>query len=1016
LVLLLTTAVLATAAHAAGHPANQVAQIHGKAPEGVVNSEKASVGRETGVPRSLANESYQLIPSDPETMARQYLRENSAKLQLPTAQLGNLFVRATRKGLAGTSVRFEQRVDGIPVRGPDVVVNIDASNKVTFVMNGYQPGVVLTNNRAGITPQAATADVMTRLGVTDPPAWQSVRLVVVPDGKDSRLAYEVRVIPSTPPHGEWLGLVDAVSSEIFQLEDIALDLNGSGFVFDPDPLSSAHATYGSPGFTDAGDVTTAQLDAQRASRTLLDITDTGGGIYKLQGPYAEIVDTESPFKGLFTQASTTFNYNRFDDNFEAVNCYYHIDTIMRYINTTLGIPLTPFQYVGGARFDPSGFSGADNSHYTSGNGVVAFGEGGVDDAEDADVITHELGHGIHDWLTSGNLSQVDGLSEGTGDYVCQSYSRSFGQWAPADPQYQWTFNWDGHNEFWPGRVTNYPNLSPGGLDGEVHDDGQIWATCLMRIWNDIGRFKTDKAVFEGLAMTNSGTNQNQAAQAVLQAAISMGYTGSEISSMVTEMRATGYTVSVGVDYVSNAITDECSAIPGNVNGVLEPGENAEIRVTVVASSLPRTGVAGVLTSATPGVTILDGNATWPNLTPGVPTVTDAPHFRVHIDPQVACLSTVNFQLSITTNEGGPFVSNFSIPIGSSLTPSGLPLAVPDATPAGAASTLSVPTGQILTDVNVRVQMTHTWVGDISIKLKSPLGTVVTLLDRPGVPASTFGCSNDNMDVTFDDAGVVNLETWCAGTTPWYTGVGLPTTPLSAFNGQSTLGNWVLTVVDNAGGDVGVVTNWQLITNPPIAGICNVCDGIVATMLAFFVAKDNADGIAVSWEFSDRTDVASIALDRATAQVGPWEEVTADYAKDGTRTEALDRSVQSGETYYYRLRVNERDGTQRTMGLTTALHGASGIRATALIGASPNPMSKSTSIAFQLSKPQMVNLSVVDAQGRRIRTLFDGQLQAGSHSRIWDGSDESGKSAPAGLYFGVMYTPEGRQSSRFILLR
>ena len=163
-------------------------------------------------------------------------------------------------------------------------------------------------------------------------------------------------------------------------------------------------------------------------------------------------------------------------------------------------------------------------------------------------------------------------------------------------------------------------------------------------------------------------------------------------------------------------------------------------------------------------------------------------------------------------------------------------------------------------------------------------------------------------------------------------------------------------------------------------------------------------------------MASIALDRATAQAGPWEEVVADYAKDGTRTEALDRSVLAGETYYYRLRVNERDGTQRSMGLTTALHGASGIRATALIGASPNPMSKSTSIAFQLSRPQTVNLSVVDAQGRRIRTLFDGPLQAGSHSRVWDGTDEGGKTAPAGLYFGVMYTPEGRQSSRFIVLR
>ena len=44
------------------------------------------------------------------------------------------------------------------------------------------------------------------------------------------------------------------------------------------------------------------------------------------------------------------------------------------------------------------------------------------------VIIHELGHAIHDWVTGENLSQVNGLSEGTGDYFAQSYSRAYGLW------------------------------------------------------------------------------------------------------------------------------------------------------------------------------------------------------------------------------------------------------------------------------------------------------------------------------------------------------------------------------------------------------------------------------------------------------------------------------------------------------------------------------------------------------------------------------------------------------------
>ena len=124
----------------------------------------------------------------------------------------------------------------------------------------------------------------------------------------------------------------------------------------------------------------------------------------------------------------------------------------------------------------------------------------------------------------------------------------------------------------------------------------------------------------------------------------------------------------------------------------------------------------------------------------------------------------------------------------------------------------------------------------------------------------------------------------------------------------------------------------------------------------------------------------------------------------------------GQTYFYRLRVSERDGRQSTMGLIAAGHSAGGIRSTQLMGASPNPASKTTTLAFRLSQAQFVHLSVVDAQGRRVRTLHQGELSVGEHSRFWDGADDNGQIAPAGLYFGVMHTAEGRQSSRFVLVR
>jgi len=231
------------------------------------------------------------------------------------------------------------------------------------------------------------------------------------------------------------------------------------------------------------------------------------------------------------------------------------------------------------------------------------------------------------------------------------------------------------------------------------------------------------------------------------------------------------------------------------------------------------------------VTILDGTATWPNLSPGISTASDSPNFRIHLNASVACLSTVAFNLVVTTNEGGPYPMSFSIPVGSSLDPAGLPLAIPDAVPAGVTSTLNVPTSAILTDVNVRVQITHTWVGDLFIKLRSPLGTEVTLLDRPGVPASTFGCSDNDMNVTFDDSAVQVLESYCAATTPWYSGPARAVGLLSGYNGQHAQGNWVLTVSDNAGSDVGNLVDWELLTTPPLSGTCTTCIQTVDVPLA-----------------------------------------------------------------------------------------------------------------------------------------------------------------------------------------
>ncbi|NMH27226.1 zinc-dependent metalloprotease [Flavobacterium silvaticum] len=119
------------------------------------------------------------------------------------------------------------------------------------------------------------------------------------------------------------------------------------------------------------------------------------------------------------------------------------------------------------------------------------------------------------------------------------------------------------------------------------------------------------------------------------------------------------------------------------------------------------------------------------------------------------------------------------------------------------STITVGAGTPISRMTVTANITHSWVSDLTVKLTSPSGTQITLIQNP--------CDDQNNinNVTFDDLGGVPL---CA-TNPAVTGLIRPTQLLSTFNGENPAGVWTLTVSDNTAGDGGSLTAWSL-------NICN----------------------------------------------------------------------------------------------------------------------------------------------------------------------------------------------------
>jgi len=328
------------------------------------------------------------------------------------------------------------------------------------------------------------------------------------------------------------------------MEPTQFNSRGIGYIFDPDPLSTSGKSYCDTGFCDNNDNDSDELNNERVQVSLRDITFLNGE-YVLKGPYAQIHDFDSPLKGEFAQSSNDFRFTREEKEFEAVNTYYHLDNYLRYVNEDLGIDAMPIQYDGGVKFDPHAANGDDNSYYSGFNGALAFGEGGIDDAEDADVIIHELGHGIHDWVTDGALSNQEGLSEGFGDYLAVSYARSKNLIASNESEYNWVFKWDGHNQYWGGRSTDYDKTYPNGLVSSIHTSGQIWATCSMKIWDFLGREKSDKAQIIGISALGSSSNQQDAAEALFLAVHDLGFSTEEINAVRDILRNCGYNLDSG---------------------------------------------------------------------------------------------------------------------------------------------------------------------------------------------------------------------------------------------------------------------------------------------------------------------------------------------------------------------------------------------------------------------------------------------------------------------------------------
>ncbi len=272
-----------------------------------------------------------------------------------------------------------------------------------------------------------------------------------------------------------------------------------------------------------------------------------------------------------------------------------------------------------------------------------------------------------------------------------------------------------------------------------------------------------------------------------------------------------------VNVLATRVEDSCAHAAAD--GVAEPGETLDVFVRLRASGALN-GVTGVLVSADSAVTVLQGAAQWPDLEANV-AAENLSAFRLQLAAGQACPAELALRLDLSANEMPDLSLDLSLAVGLSAIVDA-PQAIPDNSAAGLESPLHLDYTGSIADVQVRVEISHPFVGDLKILLRHPSGGEVVLLDRPGIPGSEYGCGDDDLDVIFDDAAAAALEGHCAGTQPWYQGSARPDSPLAALAGLPAAGEWILVVSDLAAGDAGTLLRWELVA--PELEQCNSCGG------------------------------------------------------------------------------------------------------------------------------------------------------------------------------------------------
>jgi hypothetical protein len=201
------------------------------------------------------------------------------------------------------------------------------------------------------------------------------------------------------------------------------------------------------------------------------------------------------------------------------------------------------------------------------------------------------------------------------------------------------------------------------------------------------------------------------------------------------------------------------------------------------------------------------------------------------------------------------------------------------------------------------------------------------------------------------------------------------------------------------------------------GWTEYCDPDVPVELTSFHAWPVHGQVELRWETASETDNLGFLIYRSAGD--GWSLVTRALIEargsdaGGASYSYVDREVEPGTTYWYRLVDISTGGVETSHGPVQAVIPSAPVRVSVEVP-TPNPVREASEIGYTITASGTASLVLYDCAGRAREVLVEGSVETGSHTVTLGRVAADGTRLPAGLYLLRLVCPSGAASRRIII--